>query len=113
MRVLYIDIKSDMQTCLMARAQLLNEIEACKLGGFRVLKVIHGYGSHGVGGAIKKEIITELNKLKRQNKILDFIPCEKWTPANPVRKKAIELSNELMCDDDLIFLNPGVSIVLI
>ena len=31
MRVLYIDVKSDMQTCLMAVAQLEIEIDACKL----------------------------------------------------------------------------------
>ena len=54
MRVLYIDVKSDMQTCLMAVAQLEIEIEACKLGGFSALKVIHGYGSHGVVEQLKK-----------------------------------------------------------
>lgn len=113
MRVLYIDVKSDNQTCLMARAQLLNEIDACKLGGFKVLKVIHGYGSHGVGGAIKKELMVELNKLKKQKQILDYIPCEKWTQANPIRKTAIELSSELLNDSDLMYLNPGVTIILI
>ena len=113
MRVLLIDVKSDMQTCLIARAELLNEIDACKLGGFTVLKVIHGYGSHGVGGAIKKEIHQTLKQLKNQKKITDYIPCEKWTPSNPLRKKAIEFSNELLADSDLRILNNGVTIVLI
>jgi len=57
--------------------------------------------------------MTELSMLKRQKKILDYIPCEKWTPSNPLRKKAIELSNELLSDSDLMYLNPGVTIVLI
>ena len=73
MRVLYIDVKSDMQTCLMAVAQLENEIDACKLGGFNVLKVIHGYGSHGVGGAIKKDIHSRLKQLKSHKKIKDYM----------------------------------------
>ncbi|MBQ8431142.1 MAG: Smr/MutS family protein [Clostridia bacterium] len=113
MRVLLIDIKSEMQTCLMASAQLLNEIEACKLGGYSVLKVIHGYGSHGVGGAIKKEIHSVLKTLKNQRKIEDYLPCEKWTQTNPIRAKAIKFSNELLADSDLMMLNPGVTIVLI
>lgn len=113
MRVLYIDIKSDMQTCLMAVAQLEIEIDACKLGGFKALKVIHGYGSHGVGGAIKKEIHTRLKQMKVQNKILDYIPCEQWTPNNPKRKNAVEICNELLADSDLQILNSGVTIVLI
>ena len=113
MRVLYIDVKSDMQTCLMAVAQLEIEIDACKLGGFNALKVIHGYGSHGVGGAIKKEIHARLKQLKSQNKINDYIPCETWTQNNPKRNKAIKLCDELLADSDLYMLNSGVTIVLI
>ncbi len=113
MRVLYIDIKSEMQTCLMAVAELENEIDACKLGGFTVLKVVHGYGSHGVGGAIKKAVHKRLNEMKRQGIISDFVPCEKWTPNNPLRKKAIEYSSDLLADSDLRMLNSGVTIVLI
>lgn len=113
MRVLYIDVKSDMQTCLMAVAQLENEIDACKLGGFSVLKVIHGYGSHGVGGAIKKDIHARLKQLKSHKKIKDYIPCETWTPNNPKRDMAIKASDELLADSDLYMLNSGVTIVLI
>lgn len=113
MRVLYIDVKSDMQTCLMAVAQLENEIDACKLGGFSVLKVIHGYGSHGVGGAIKKDIHLRLKQMKSQKLIKDFIPCETWTPNNPKREYAVKHCNELLADSDLYMLNSGVTIVLI
>lgn len=113
MRVLYIDVKSDMQTCLMAVAQLEIEIDACKLGEYNTLKVIHGYGSHGVGGAIKQEIHKKLKQMKSQKKIFDYIPCEKWTPNNPIRKKAIDRCDELLADSDLRMLNSGVTIVLI
>ena len=112
MRVLYIDVKSEMQTCLMAVAQLEIEIDACKLGGFNALKVIHGYGSHGVGGAIKQEIHKRLKQMKSQGKIKEYIPCEKWTQNNPKRKMAIECCDELLADSDLRMLNSGVTIVL-
>ena len=113
MRVLYIDVKSDHQTCLMAVAQLEIEIDACKLGGFNALKVIHGYGSHGVGGEIKKEIHKRLKQMKSQKLIFDYLPCEKWTPNNSIRKLAIERCDELLADSDLRMLNSGVTIVLI
>lgn len=113
MRVLYIDVKSDNQTCLMAVAQLEIEIDACKLGGFNALKVIHGYGSHGVGGEIKKEIHKRLKQMKAQKLIFDYLPCEKWTPSNPIRKVAVERCDELLADSDLRMLNSGVTIVLI
>lgn len=113
MRVLYIDIKSEMQTCLMAVAQLEAEINACKLGNFSVLKVIHGYGSHGVGGAIKKAVHRRLTEMKKQHLIEDFIPCEKWTPQNPLRKKAVSYAPDLLADSDLMMLNSGVTIVLL
>lgn len=113
MRVLHIDVKSDNQTCLMAVAQLEIEIDSCKLGGFSVLKVIHGYGSHGVGGAIKKDIHARLKQMKSQKQIKDFIPCEKWTPNNPKRLNAVKSCDELLADSDLRMLNSGVTIVLI
>lgn len=114
MRVLsVIDVKSDMQTCLMAVAQLEIEIEACKLGGFNVLKVIHGYGSHGVGGAIKKEVHKRLKQMKSQKLIKDYLPCEQWTQSNPKRNMAIKYCDELLADSDLRMLNGGVTIVLI
>ena len=113
MRVLHIDVKSDNQTCLMAVAQLEIEIDACKLGGFNALKVIHGYGSHGIGGAIKKELHMRLKQMKAQKLIKDYIPCEKWTPSNPQRIMAVKYCDELLADSDLRMLNSGVTIVLI
>lgn len=113
MRVLYIDVKSENQTCLMALAQLETEIDACKLGGFKVLKVVHGYGSHGVGGLIKKEIHNRLKQMKKLKLIDDFLPCEKWSQTNALRMKAVKISSDLLADSDLLLRNSGVTIILI
>ena len=51
--------------------------------------------------------------MKSQKLITDYIPCEKWTPSNPVRKMAVEMCDELLADSDLRILNSGVTIVLI
>ena len=51
--------------------------------------------------------------MKQQKLITDFLPCEKWTPTNPLRQKAISFSSDLLADSDLMMLNSGVTIVLI
>ena len=95
-----INIKGDGQTVSLALAQFEIEADICRQAGFPMLKVLHGYGSHGVGGEIK-----------RQGKIAGFIPCEKWL-ASPLRDKAIKLDSSLLADKDVNTQNCGQTLVL-
>ena len=69
-----IDIKSDKPTVEVAKTRLLNSLRSYKTE--KVIKVIHGYGSSGVGGKIKTMVHDTLEMLKDQNQIRDFIPGE-------------------------------------
>ena len=113
MQLITIDIKSEQQTVAEAIAQFLVEVEAYKKGGFKVMKVIHGYGSHGVGGAIKNEFLKQCQSLKNRGKIYDFTCCDKWIDKNPVKKIAINYCPDLMADSELYRINPGCSIVVL
>lgn len=113
MKLVTIDIKSNQQTVKQAIAEFLVEVDACRIGGFKVMKVIHGYGSHGVGGAIKREFLRECQNLKNRGKIEDFVCCDNWTERNIVRKIAINYCPDLLADRELYLLNPGCSIVII
>lgn len=113
MKLITLDIKSERQTVREAVAQFLVELDSYKKGGYKVMKVIHGYGSHGVGGAIKVEFLKKCNELKKQHKIEDFVCCDHWTPQNTVRKIATNYCPDLMADKELYLLNPGCSIVII
>lgn len=113
MKLITIDIKSEHQTVAEAIAQFLIELEAYQKGGFKVMKVIHGYGSHGVGGAIKKEFLKTCKDLKNRNKIVDYVCCENWVDKNVTKKIAINYCPDLMADKELHFINPGCSIVII
>ena len=112
MQLITIDIKSDGQTVAQAIAEFLVELESYKKGGYKVMKVIHGYGSHGVGGAIKREFLKKCEELKRRGKIDDYVCCDNWTPKNIVRKIAINYCADLLADRELYMLNPGCSIVI-
>ena len=113
MKLITIDIKSDRQTVNEAIAQFLVEAEAYQKGGFKVMKVIHGYGSHGVGGAIKQEFLKTCLHLKNRKIIEDYICCDHWTDKNTTRKIAINYCPDLLADGELSHLNPGCSIVIL
>ena len=112
MKLITIDIKSEKQTVAEAIAQFLVEVDAYKKGGFKVMKVIHGYGSHGVGGAIRQAFLKKCQDLKNRKVIEDFTCCDKWTEKNIVRKIAINYCPDLMADAELKFINSGCSIII-
>lgn len=113
MKLITIDIKSEKQTVAEAIAQFLVEVDAYKKGGFKVMKVIHGYGSHGVGGAIRTAFLKKCQDLKNRHIIEDFICCDKWTEKSVVRKIAINYCPDLLADAELYHINSGCSIVIL
>lgn len=113
MRLITIDIKSEKQTVNEAIAQFLVEVEAYKKGGYKVMKVIHGYGSHGVGGAIRLAFLKKCQDLKNRKIIEDFTCCDKWTDKNTVKKIAINYCPDLLADSELYHINSGCSIVIL
>ncbi len=113
MKLITLDIKSDRQTVNEAIAQFMVELESYKKGGFKVIKVIHGYGSHGVGGAIRTSFLKKCQDLKNRKIIEDYICCDKWTEKNVVRRMAINYCPDLLADRDLYLLNPGCSIIVL
>ncbi len=113
MKLITIDIKSERQTVSEAIAQFEIEAESYKKGGYKVMKVIHGYGSHGVGGAIRSEFLKKCEQLKRQKKIEDYICCDKWPAGGTVKKIAINYCADLIADKELHFVNPGCTIVIL
>lgn len=112
MKLITIDIKSERQTVREAIAQFLTELEAYQKGGFKVMKVIHGYGSHGVGGAIRTELMKILRDLKNRKKIVDYIPGNEWPSAKQAKKMAINYCPDLLADSEMSFVNSGVTIVI-
>lgn len=113
MKLITIDIKSEQQTVAQAIAEFLIEIDSCKVGGFKVMKVIHGYGSHGKGGTIKQELLKTCKNLKNKKIIEDFVCCDQWTDKSITRKIAINYCPDLIADQELNHLNPGCSIIII
>lgn len=77
----------------------------------KVIVVVHGYGSHGVGGAIKTCVIQHLHKLKKDGRIVDFVQGEHWGDINIVKNEICKLCPELIVSSQLYNNNSGVTVV--
>ena len=107
------NLKLDNPTVQQAIAMLELEIELCKKEGIFVLKVIHGYGSNGVGGAIKRQLHKWFIYAKNKGEILDFVKGENITDNNLVLKKMKEICPDLIGDFELLRTNAGLSLIWI
>ncbi len=109
MECYHIDIKSDGEVASVAIAEFLCAVEQARAGGYSVMKVLHGYGSHGVGGVIKSELTKQLKMLKAQRKICDYYFGNKI--GVQARQNLINRCAELYIDKDLYNLNAGICFV--
>ena len=79
MKCKVINIEADMPIVEVGQKRLYFEIITAKRQGIKALKVIHGYGSSGVGGRLKKGVLKFLAAKKKERLIKTFVPGEDWT----------------------------------
>ena len=113
MEVVTLNIKSEFPPVDVAVANLLIEIERLAKTDVGAIKVIHGYGSHGVGGAIKKEVHNTLKLLKHNKKIIDYIPGEMFGAFAKENEYITKNFPQLVLDADLQNYNSGITIVFL
>ena len=111
-RVRHVNLKSGMPTVDEARSRLNTEIDKARQQGDQVLKLIHGYGSSGVGGKLKDAIRSSLRRRRKEGKILSFVGGEKWGVFDEVTNEILEECPQLDKDPDLNRCNEGITIVL-
>lgn len=108
-----INLKENSPPLEVALAKIAIEIEQASFAGEKVLKILHGYGSHGTGGVISTESRKLLSKLKKENKIKDFFFGDKWNAFDKKAQALIMQTKTLADDDDLNKNNPGITIVVL
>ena len=108
-----VNIKSDMPTVDVAIRRITWNIKNAKPMGVTVIKLIHGYGSTGKGGAIRAEARKYLERLRQQGRIKGFVNGEDFSIFDEATRKAFSVCDGLRRDVDLERHNNGITIVIL
>ena len=94
-----VDLERGMPTVDQAVKQLTFYLHNSRAQGYKVLKLIHGYGSSGTGGRIRVEVRKYLGRLAARGEVRALSPGR--------------LCGELRRDRDLDRHNNGVTFVIL
>ena len=108
-----INLEDGMPTVEQAQRRLTGELGRARDSGAKAVKLIHGYGSTGVGGKLRIGIRQFLGAKKRQNTIKTFVSGEEWDIFNEESRRLLEECPDLSRDRDLGRGNPGITLVLL
>lgn len=106
-----INIKANNPNNEYAVFVLDGEIHDAHMTDTDVLVVIHGYGSHGVGGLIKTSTVQYLKNARKQGLIIDFVKGEQWCDSNTTKVEMCKKYPNLILNENLYMLNSGVTVV--
>lgn len=96
-----------------ARLRMHFELQSARRDGFTLVKFIHGYGSTGVGGALRIELQKDLRKAAEDGAISGFIAGEDWRISNASTWQLLKRFPEWKKDPDLGRKNLGISVVVL
>jgi hypothetical protein len=105
------NVEAGLPTVDEGRRLVNEEIRRARREGFKVLKVIHGYGSSGKGGALCIALRKSFKLRRKEGIIREFIPGEDFTIFSDTTLNLLEAVPELRGDSDLGATNEGVTIL--
>ncbi len=89
------------------------ELARARRAGCAALKIIHGYGSSGVGGVLREVVQGALRRMVADGKLRAFVAGEDWRVSNETAWLILQNVPELKRDPDLGRGNPGISLALL
>ncbi len=107
------NIKNGMPSVEEGRRKLLQHIEAARQRGYKVIKIVHGYGSSGIGGNLKGALRSSLRRRKKARVISSFIAGENWHVCGEDTQQLLQQYPELKRDADLNEYNEGITVVVL
>lgn len=105
-RVAEVNLKKGNPDSQLALERLEYAIELHRGKGTAVLRLIHGYGSAGVGGTIRTEVRRRLEQIRSQGRIRRVVPGE-----DILRSRHRELPDWFEQDPSDVS-NPGITVVV-
>jgi hypothetical protein len=110
-KLIVLNLKTGMPTVEQAKRRLLESLYAPRGASGPVVKIIHGYGSSGTGGAIRSAIRELMAQWQREGKVLKFVAGENWSIFDAGSQDLRQRYAFLGKDEDLDRGNAGMTIV--
>ena len=108
-----VNLEDGMPTVEQARVRLKTELSIARKSGVSVLKIIHGYGSSGVGGELRIALQATLRQMTDRGEVRACIYGENWRKADESAWALLKQSPELKEDRDLGKGNRGITLVVL
>jgi len=108
-----LDFEVGLPTIPQARARLTGELCLARQQGVRVLKIIHGYGSSGVGGDLRIALQSLLRQMEDRGEVRSCIYGENWRRSYERAWTLVKRFPQLKDDRDFGTGNKGITIVVL
>ena len=108
-----INLELGMPTADTAIRILEGALARARAGQYKTVKIIHGYGSSGVGGRIKTQVGKHLTNAQKNGKIKAWCMGEEFDAFNSATQKMLSADYSLTKDRDYTRCNHGISMVLL
>jgi len=102
-----------MPTVPVALQRFERELASARERKVALLKVIHGYGSSGVGGDIRIAVQKRLFELTEAGRVRACVYGENWSRSDDATWKLLQEFPELKKDCDLERGNRGITVVVL
>jgi hypothetical protein len=107
-----VNLELGMPSIPQARSRLSSEIRLAQQSGIQVLKVVHGYGSSGIGGDLRIALQSTLRQMVQAKEIRDCIWGENWRTGDERSWELLKRMPKLKADSDLGRGNKGITLVV-
>jgi len=112
-KMIIINLEQGMPTVEQASHRLIGELIRARAQGAKVVKLIHGYGSSGIGGKLRIGIRSALANQKRRGMIKEVVPGENWSIFDEGARRVLDAHPDLNRDRDFGRSNAGITILLL
>ena len=108
-----INLEQGLPTVDSALMRLRLELSTLRRTGISTIKIIHGYGSTGVGGAIRTATRQFLSEQLKEGKIKAYCGGEVFGPFESSGRNIVHLAPSLRKDTDWGNQNDGITMVVL
>jgi len=108
-----VNLEDGLPTIAQASARLKSELQAARKNRTYALKIIHGYGSSGVGGDLRIALQSLLRQMEQHGEIRSCIFGENWRKADERAWELVKRYPQLKDDRDFGRCNKGITIIVL